>query len=112
MYSLIAADLDGTLLRSDGSLSARTRAALAAAEAAGLTTVLVTARPPRSLAPIARDAGLGGLAICGNGALVYDLANEAIVRQTLLPAAVSHDLIAALRAAAPGICFATEAGMA
>jgi hypothetical protein len=33
---LIATDLDGTLLRSDGTLSDRTRAALAAAERAGI----------------------------------------------------------------------------
>jgi hydroxymethylpyrimidine pyrophosphatase-like HAD family hydrolase len=37
-YRLIALDLDGTLLRSDGTISARTQATLAAAERAGLVS--------------------------------------------------------------------------
>ncbi|HEY9372640.1 MAG TPA: HAD hydrolase family protein, partial [Streptomyces sp.] len=44
---LIATDLDGTLLRDDKSLSARTVAALAAAEAAGIEVFFVTGRPAR-----------------------------------------------------------------
>ncbi|MFH9294938.1 HAD family hydrolase [Streptomyces sp. NPDC017520] len=43
---LIATDLDGTLLRNDGSLSERTRKALDLATAGGAEVVLVTARPP------------------------------------------------------------------
>ena len=38
MIKLVATDLDGTLLRSDGSVSPRTRAALEAAEAAGCSS--------------------------------------------------------------------------
>ena len=41
---LIATDLDGTLLHTDRSVSARTRAALDAARAAGILVVPVTAR--------------------------------------------------------------------
>ena len=44
---LIATDLDGTLLCSGGTVSDRTAAALAAAEAAGVQVVFVTGRPPR-----------------------------------------------------------------
>ncbi len=44
---LVATDLDGTLLRSDGTLSDRTRATLAAVEDAGIPVVFVTARPLR-----------------------------------------------------------------
>lgn len=43
---LIATDLDGTLLRRDGSLGDRTIAAIGTAVDAGVTVVLVTARPP------------------------------------------------------------------
>lgn len=110
-FRLIATDLDGTLLRSDGTVSGRTRAALARAVAAGIVTVFVTARPPRRAREIARDVGIGGLAICSNGALIYDLAAEAVVQQTLLEAAHARALVGALRAAAPGVCFAVEAGL-
>ena len=43
-YTLIATDLDGTLLRSDESVSRRTRDALAAATAAGAAHIVVTGR--------------------------------------------------------------------
>jgi phosphoglycolate phosphatase-like HAD superfamily hydrolase len=44
---LVATDLDGTLVRTDGSISARTRAVLAAVEARGVPVVFVTGRPLR-----------------------------------------------------------------
>ena len=46
-FRLIATDLDGTLLKDDGTVSPRTRAALARAAALGIAIVLVTGRPPR-----------------------------------------------------------------
>lgn len=66
---VVATDLDGTLLRSDLSVSRRTVAAIRAVQAAGITIVPVTARQPLGLAPIAEAAGLTGWALCGNGAL-------------------------------------------
>jgi hydroxymethylpyrimidine pyrophosphatase-like HAD family hydrolase len=44
---VVATDLDGTIVRTDGTISARTRAALTTAEAAGAMVVIVTGRPPR-----------------------------------------------------------------
>ena len=110
-FRLVATDLDGTLLRDDGTVSAQTAGVLSHVQSLGIPVVFVTARPPRRVREIARSVGLGGLAICGNGALVYDLDAETIVRQTLLDAAVAHRLIGALREAAPGISFAVEAGL-
>ena len=57
---LVATDLDGTLLRSDGTISPRTSAALAALEAAGIGMVFVTARPPRWLRHARRAVGPRG----------------------------------------------------
>ncbi|HET8628014.1 MAG TPA: Cof-type HAD-IIB family hydrolase [Thermomicrobiales bacterium] len=111
MIRLVATDLDGTLLRGDGTVSARTRRALAGARAVGATVVLISARPPRTLRLMARDANVGGLAVCCNGALVYDLDADTIVEQAALPAGVAAALVAALRAAAPGVCFAVERGL-
>jgi Cof subfamily protein (haloacid dehalogenase superfamily) len=107
---LVATDLDGTLLGSDGHVSPRNRAALAAAEDAGVVVVLVTGRPPRWLGQVADEVGARGVAICANGALLYDLERKEIVGEnTLLPTAASR-LVTALREQAPGVVFAVERG--
>jgi len=107
---LVALDLDGTLLRSDGSLSARTLAALGAVRRAELTLVIVTARPPRRMRDIALKTGLSGLAICSNGAVVYDLDQHCIVQQTTIAADRARELVVRLRNALPDVAFAIEAG--
>ncbi|MFK4146171.1 HAD family hydrolase [Streptomyces sp. NPDC004065] len=71
-YKLIATDLDGTLLRSDESVSGRTRDALAAATAAGAAHLVVTGRAVPWTRHILDDLGYRGLAVCGQGAQVYD----------------------------------------
>ncbi|CAM4021254.1 HAD family hydrolase [Helcobacillus massiliensis] len=68
----IATDLDGTLLRADGTVSDRTRDAFHAAWDHGLHTVLVTARPPRWVDRLADLAGSHGTIYCANGAFTYD----------------------------------------
>jgi Cof subfamily protein (haloacid dehalogenase superfamily) len=108
--SLLAVDLDGTLLRSDGRISARTRRALEVAQAAGLTVMIITARPPRRARQIARDVGLAGLAFCSNGGVLYDLTHDRILEQVVLSAEVASALIAKLRSSLPGVAFAVEAG--
>ena len=105
---LAAIDLDGTLLRSDSSVSDRTRAALVAARHAGIDLVPVTARSPRSVRAIAAGAGIGGVAICANGATLYDLDVGAIVRHEPFPAAVAHRVARGLREQVPGITFGWE----
>ncbi len=107
---LVATDLDGTLLRSDGSISPRTLRALTTVQARGIPVVLVTARPSRTVRPLIRQLA-AGLAICGNGAIVYDLTRDAIIAQTRLDATVARALIGELRAAIPGVSFAIEAGL-
>src|SRR5690606_14618161 len=71
-YRLIATDLDGTLLRDDHSVSRRTRDALTAATAAGAAHLVVTGRAVPWTRPILDDLGYTGLAVCGQGAQVYD----------------------------------------
>jgi hydroxymethylpyrimidine pyrophosphatase-like HAD family hydrolase len=108
---LIASDLDGTLLRDDRSISERTRRALATARAAGIVVVLVSARPPRVLCRFAEAAGVGGLAICANGAITYDLDRGAIRQSQPLDPEVVRRLILVLGEAIPGVCFGFEQGL-
>ena len=106
--SVVATDLDGTIVRSDGTISDRTRRVLAAAEDAGAMVVFVTGRPPRWMTPIADAAGHRGLAICANGAFIYDLHSERVLEEFLIAPATAGEVADLLRAAIPDVSFAIE----
>jgi hydroxymethylpyrimidine pyrophosphatase-like HAD family hydrolase len=105
---LVATDLDGTLLRSDGTIDDRTRRALAEIEAAGVALVICTARPPRWLRPLAEETGHRGLAVCANGGVIWDLHSESVVEQFPVPAEVAREVVGRLRAALPQGAWAVE----
>jgi hydroxymethylpyrimidine pyrophosphatase-like HAD family hydrolase len=105
---MVACDLDGTIVRPDGTVSPRTVSALAACERAGVRVVFVTGRPPRWMAPVAQATGHRGLAICANGAVVYDLAAERVVETRGIPGADVHRVAGAVLGAVPGGAFALE----
>ncbi|WP_151526601.1 HAD family hydrolase [Serinicoccus kebangsaanensis] len=104
---VVATDCDGTLLRTDGTVSAYTRAVLARCDREGLDVVLVTARPPRWMDELA-DLGVSGLALCGNGAFTYDMATREIVGHRLMGRALVSDLLDELKRELPGVQLATE----
>jgi HAD superfamily hydrolase (TIGR01484 family) len=105
---LVATDLDGTIVRSDGTISPRTMAALSRAEAAGARLVLVTGRPPRLMGAIAAAFGNRGTAICSNGALVYDMHTGSVTGEQLIQPRELAEAAKRLRAAIPGIGLAVE----
>jgi hydroxymethylpyrimidine pyrophosphatase-like HAD family hydrolase len=105
---LVASDLDGTLLRSDGSVSARTVRAVRAVQDAGIHWVVATARPPRWLHELVDVVGDHGVAICSNGAFVYDVVGRRVRSERTLTRDVLAALVAALRSAVPDITFAVE----
>ncbi|WP_406353576.1 HAD family hydrolase [Streptomyces sp. NBC_00658] len=83
-YKLVATDLDGTLLRSDESVSERTREALAAVTAAGAAHIVVTGRAVPWTRHILDDLGYEGLAVCGQGAQVYDAGEHRLLTSVTL----------------------------
>lgn len=105
---LVACDLDGTLLRSDGTLSPRTVAAIKAIEAQGIQFVIATARAPRTLLPLVAHYEIGGLAICGNGSLLVELGTGQLVGKFPLSAELAGDLVRRMREGVPGCAFAVE----
>lgn len=105
---LVASDLDGTLLRSDKTVSERTRRAIAAVEQAGLGFVMVTGRPPRWLAPVTAQLDHRGVAICANGALVLDLHTEEVVQVDSFDPDVGLQVVAALRELSVDLTFGVE----
>jgi len=105
---LIAIDFDGTLLRSDATISERTISAIRDADRAGIRIMVVTGRPPRWLGPIAELLEHRGTAIAANGALVVDLATLEILDSRHLEPAAAATVIERLRAAFPDVAFGVE----
>ncbi len=105
---LVATDLDGTIVRSDGTIAARTRAVIGRIEAAGVPFVMVTGRPPRWMGQIVEMTGHRGIAVCANGAVVYDLHTEQVLEAFLLQEQDAAEVAGALREALPDIAFGVE----
>lgn len=105
---LVATDLDGTVVRRDGTVSPRTVAAFDACANRGIDVVVVTGRPPRWLAPVAEVTRHRGTAICGNGAVVYDLATGRVVRASTVSPDDVVTVVARLREAIGPLDVAVE----
>jgi Cof subfamily protein (haloacid dehalogenase superfamily) len=71
-FRLVATDLDGTLLTPEETVSDRTRAALATATTAGAVHLVVTGRSAGWARPVLDQIGYTGVAVCSQGAQVYD----------------------------------------
>ncbi|MEH0634864.1 HAD family hydrolase [Streptomyces bottropensis] len=111
-YKLVATDLDGTLLRSDDSVSRRTREALAAATAAGAAHIVVTGRAVPWTRHILDDLGYSGLAVCGQGAQVYDAGEHRLLTAVTLDRRLAAVALAKIEAAVgPLHLAASRAGL-
>lgn len=108
MIRLIASDLDGTLLSPDGQLSDRSLAAIAAATAAGIEVIAATGRSFRTAHQRLRPAGELRTMVCSNGALVYDLPENAIGQTRPIPGDLMREAFAQLRLLIPLLRFGWE----
>jgi Cof subfamily protein (haloacid dehalogenase superfamily) len=105
---MVATDLDGTLLRSDGTVSERTRRVLHAATDAGLLVVFVSGRPTRWLDDVREQTGHVGVAVGANGAVVYDLATGRTLSAHTMDTEVLAVVTGRIRVAFPAVQFAVE----
>ena len=106
--ALIATDVDGTLLDGDERITARTRDAVLAAVAAGTRFVLATGRPPRWIAPVVDALGFAPMAVCANGAVLYDPEMDLIVAARTLAVDALAALADIAEHAIPGVGLAVE----
>lgn len=105
---LVATDLDGTLVRQDRSVSARTAEVLAQITAEGTPVVLVTGRPVRWLSQVYDQLRAPLPAICANGAVVYDPDTDQVLRAEPLAPELLAEVARRLREAVPDAVFAVE----
>ncbi|MCZ2825696.1 MULTISPECIES: HAD family hydrolase [unclassified Modestobacter] len=106
---LIVSDLDGTLLRSDETISDATLAELRRWADEGVPLVLATGRPPRWMLGV-RDRLGGGTAICCNGAVLLDLGEFRVLEEHPVPPEVLRQITGRLREHQPDTWFAVEYG--
>jgi Cof subfamily protein (haloacid dehalogenase superfamily) len=104
---LIATDLDGTIVAHYGEISQRTIDVFLKAHAMGIEIFFVTGRPPRWMPEIQNAFGIGS-AICGNGAMLYDLQAGVVLEEWLMPVNAQLEAVSILRKAIPTISFAVE----
>ena len=105
---LIATDVDGTLLDQDELVTPRTKAAVLAAKDAGTQFVLATGRPPRWISPVVEELGFAPMAVCANGAVLYDSAADRILWAKTLSVDVLTELAEVATRVIPGAGLAVE----
>ncbi|MBU6314018.1 MAG: Cof-type HAD-IIB family hydrolase [Actinomycetales bacterium] len=104
---LIATDLDGTIVHHDGTITQRTIDAFTRARDLGVHIYFVTGRPPRWMNEIREVFGFGE-AICGNGAMLYDLHKREVTEEWMISKDQQIEIAQRMRKAIPHISFAIE----
>jgi Cof subfamily protein (haloacid dehalogenase superfamily) len=92
-YDALVLDIDGTLLDDSEQLSPRTAAAIAGIRERGVQVMLATGRSHHGVRPIAAALALDVPSIVFNGAGVYDLREDRLVRCFTLPEPLVSSLI-------------------
>jgi hypothetical protein len=108
---LVASDLDGTVVRSDGNVSPRTIAAFARMKAAGVPIVSITGRGPRLLELSRRDLPVADYVVLAQGACVIDLSagpHPVTLFNDSLPSGVLGEVIEAIEKRAGPVSVLVE----
>src|SRR3569833_943936 len=95
---IVATDLDGTLVRSDDTVSAYTHEVLARVRAAGFRLVGATGRGPRLTSLIRQDIRSADFLVMAQGGWVLDQTESSYLRQSWLSGADLLPVLAALEA--------------
>jgi hypothetical protein len=106
--ALIACDVDGTLVGDDEKITPRTRKAVQAAVEAGAQFVLATGRPPRWVPPVVEELGFAPMAVCANGAVIYDPATDRVLTARTLSVDALAELAEIAARVIPGAGLAVE----
>ncbi|SDT73924.1 HAD family hydrolase [Actinoplanes derwentensis] len=106
---LIATDLDGTLVRSDDTVSAYTHEVLDRVRAAGIRIVAATGRGPRLTSLTRNDIRVADFLVLAQGGWVLDLADSRYLRQARLPGKALGEALGALESVAGPLSVMFEA---
>ena len=106
---LVATDLDGTLVRSDDTVSAYTHEVLDRVRAAGIRVVGATGRGPRLAELTRNDIGAADFLVLAHGGWVYDVSDPMPLRAERISGAVLSGLLADLESEVGPLTMMVEA---
>lgn len=92
MYKLIACDIDGTILRSDGSASARTISAMRLAEKCGAKVSIATGRRVAFAMPVISQFEIVQPCVAHCGAVVFEPGSGSILMAKQIPRQAALDV--------------------
>ncbi len=106
--AMVGIDLDGTLLRSDGTISMESAQVIAEVIQRGVKVVICTARPPRGAKAIHESLGLETLVVNNDGALIQQPDLGQIFFHQQLSSSLARTVIGVARACDPNLSVAVE----
>ena len=97
MYKAVVTDLDGTLLKSDSSISPRTAAALQALQQRGVPVIACTGRSISEAMDVVGGYPLHPIMVLLTGALVMDVQTGCILRRSSIAPDLAGEILDLLR---------------
>ena len=97
-YALIVTDFDGTLARSDGTVSEKTKNTITRYVADGGRFAISTGRMPAAIISRAKELGLVGAVCCAQGSVIVDIQSEKILLEGRIPNDVAVAVCEAMQA--------------
>ena len=96
IYSLIALDIDGTMIGEDRIVHPDLVGAIDRVQSLGATVSIATGRALAPAARVAREAGVTGPVICFQGAMTFDGSTRSEIRHVRLDEGIAAAAILAL----------------
>nr|WP_205752496.1 HAD family hydrolase [Cryptosporangium phraense] len=106
---LVATDLDGTLIRSDGTVSSYTHDVLRRVRSSGVEVVGVTGRGPRLRTLSAAAVDVSRYLVCAQGGFVLDLETGGVLKATRIAGAVAAQAVALIEERVGPVLVTVEA---
>jgi len=103
IYTLVALDIDGTMIGEDRIVDSALKGAIARVQSLGACVSVATGRTLVPALRVARQSGATGPVICFQGAMTFDQATGSEIRHVRLDKAVAAEAISALTSTVPEV---------
>ncbi len=88
-YPLIISDFDGTLVKRDGTISEKNKAAISQYIVDGGKFAISTGRMPAGILPRVKELGLTGVVCCGQGSAIIEIETQKVLLEGNIPCEIA-----------------------